>query len=473
MSTFVTKKHISRRTVLKGMGVTVALPVLDAMVPASTVHAEAAAASKTRLVAIEQVHGAAGSSVFGEKKNLWTPVAAGREFDLSPTSMLPLDSWREQITIVSNTDCKNADAFSLSETGGDHFRASAVFLTQAHPKQTEGSDVYCGTSLDQLYAQRYGQDTVIPSMQLSIESVDASGGCLYGYSCVYMDCISWSSPTQPMPMIRDPRAAFDQLFGVGATPKERAANRKADKSILDWITSEVTSLRRELSASDRARLSDYLEDIREIERRIQRVEARNSSGEMREMPEAPIGVPDSFAEHMKLMFDLQAVAFAGDVTRVFSFKLGRDGSARAYPESGVSTGFHPASHHGEKEEKIFDFAKINQYHVSLIPYFLEKLKNTPDGNSNLLENSLIIYGSPMGNPNVHNHKRCPLFLAGHAGGKLKGNLHLKAADGTPMANVMLSIAHILGMDDMESFGDSTASFDLTTVPPQTTAALKG
>ncbi len=473
MSTFVTKKHISRRTVLKGMGVTVALPVLDAMVPASTVHAEAAAASKTRLVAIEQVHGAAGSSVFGEKKNLWTPVAAGREFDLSPTSMLPLDPWREQITIVSNTDCKNADAFSLSETGGDHFRASAVFLTQAHPKQTEGSDVYCGTSLDQLYAQRYGQDTVIPSMQLSIESVDASGGCLYGYSCVYMDCISWSSPTQPMPMIRDPRAAFDQLFGVGATPKERAANRKADKSILDWITSEVTSLRRELSASDRARLSDYLEDIREIERRIQRVEARNSSGEMREMPEAPIGVPDSFAEHMKLMFDLQAVAFAGDVTRVFSFKLGRDGSARAYPESGVSTGFHPASHHGEKEEKIFDFAKINQYHVSLIPYFLEKLKNTPDGNSNLLENSLIIYGSPMGNPNVHNHKRCPLFLAGHAGGKLKGNLHLKAADGTPMANVMLSIAHILGMDDMESFGDSTASFDLTTVPPQTTAALKG
>ncbi len=303
--------------------------------------------------------------------------------------------------------------------------------------------------------------------------MDASGGCLYGYSCVYMDCISWSSPTQPMPMIRDPRAAFDQLFGVGATPKERAANRKADKSILDWITSEVTSLRRELSASDRARLSDYLEDIREIERRIQRVEARNSSGEMREMPEAPIGVPDSFAEHMKLMFDLQAVAFAGDVTRVFSFKLGRDGSARAYPESGVSTGFHPASHHGEKEEKIFDFAKINQYHVSLIPYFLEKLKNTPDGNSNLLENSLIIYGSPMGNPNVHNHKRCPLFLAGHAGGKLKGNLHLKAADGTPMANVMLSIAHILGMDDMESFGDSTASFDLTTVPPQTTAALKG
>jgi len=473
MSTFVTKKHISRRTVLKGMGVTVALPVLDAMVPASTVHAEAAAASKTRLVAIEQVHGAAGSSVFGEKKNLWTPVAAGREFDLSPTSMLPLDPWREQITIVSNTDCKNADAFSLSETGGDHFRASAVFLTQAHPKQTEGSDVYCGTSLDQLYAQRYGQDTVIPSMQLSIESVDASGGCLYGYSCVYMDCISWSSPTQPMPMIRDPRAAFDQLFGVGATPKERAANRKADKSILDWITSEVTSLRRELSASDRARLSDYLEDIREIERRIQRVEARNSSGEMREMPEAPIGVPDSFAEHMKLMFDLQAVAFAGDVTRVFSFKLGRDGSARAYPERGVSTGFHPASHHGEKEEKIFDFAKINQYHVSLIPYFLEKLKNTPDGNSNLLENSLIIYGSPMGNPNVHNHKRCPLFLAGHAGGKLKGNLHLKAADGTPMANVMLSIAHILGMDDMESFGDSTASFDLTTVPPQTTAALKG
>jgi hypothetical protein len=473
MSNLITKKHLSRRTVLKGMGVTVALPLLDAMAPASTVFAKTAAAPKPRLVAIEQVHGAAGSTTFGASKNMWSPAEVGREFDLSPTSMRPLEPFRDYLTIVSNTDCRNADAFSLSETGGDHFRASAVFLTQAHPKQTEGSDVQCGTSLDQIFAQKYGQDTPIPSMQLTIESVDVSGGCLYGYSCVYMDTISWASPSQPLPMIRDPRAAFDQLFGIGATAAERTANRKTDKSILDWISKDLAALRRDLGASDRARLGNYLDDIREIERRIQKVEAHNSSGEPRDLAEAPVGVPDSFSDHMKLMFDLQAVAFAADVTRVFSFKLGRDGSARAYPESGVTAGFHPASHHGEKEDKIIDFAKINQYHVSLLPYFLEKLKNTPDGESNLLENSMILYGSPMGNPNVHNHKRCPLFVAGHAGGRLKGNLHLRAADGTPMANVMLSMAHMLGLDDMQQFGDSTGTFDLTTVPAGSHAMPKG
>jgi hypothetical protein len=252
-------------------------------------------------------------------------------------------------------------------------------------------------------------------------------------------------------MIRDPRVAFDQLFGVGATPQERAAHRRADRSILDWITAEVNRLTKDLGAADRARLADYLEDVREIERRIQRIEAQNSTG-------------DSFSEHVKLMFDLQALAFASDTTRVFSFKMGRDGSGRSYPESGVATSFHPASHHQEREERVLDFAKINRYHVSMVPYFLEKLKNTPDGESNLLENTLVVYGSPMGNSNVHNHKRCPLFLAGHAGGSLKGNLHLKAADGTPMANVMLTLLHDLGLDDMQSFGDSTGRFDLTSAP---------
>jgi hypothetical protein len=261
-------------------------------------------------------------------------------------------------------------------------------------------------------------------------------------------------------MIRDPRTAFDQLFGVGATPEERARNRRADKSILDWISAEVAKLQKDLGPGDRARLNTYLEDIREIERRIQKVEAYNKSGETRELPGAPVGVPDAFEEHVKLMFDLQALAFASDITRVFSFKMGRDGSARVYPDSGVKTGFHPASHHQDREDRIVDFGKINKYHISMVPYFLEKLKNTPDGDGNLLDNTMIVYGSPMGNSNVHNHKRCPLFVAGHAGGALKGNLHVKAADGTPMANVMLSMLHTLGLDEVKSFGDSTGTFNL-------------
>src|SRR5438034_3131743 len=455
MSSYLTKKHISRRTVLKGMGVTVALPFLDAMVPARTLLAKTAAgasASKTRLLCMEMVHGSAGSTALGIQKNLWAPAKVGSEFDLAPTSLSSLEPFREYVTVVSNTDVRNAEASSLPEIGGDHFRSSAVFLTQSHPKQTQGSDVHAGTSLDQLYAQRFGQDTPIPSMQLSIENVDQAGGCVYGYSCVYTDTISWASPTQPLPMIRDPRAVFDQLFGVGATPEERAANRRADRSILDWITGQVAQLKRELGPGDRARLNEYLDDIRELERRIQKVEAHNSSGEQRQMPEAPIGVPDSFEEHVHLMMDLIALAFASDVTRVFSFKLGRDASSRSYPESGVKTGFHPASHHQEREERIVEYSKINRYHVSMLPYLLEKLKNTRDGDGNLLDNSIIMYGSPMGDSNIHNHKRCPLFFAGHGGGKLKGNIHIKAADGTPMANPLLTVLNGLGIE-MSTFGN--------------------
>jgi Protein of unknown function (DUF1552) len=269
-------------------------------------------------------------------------------------------------------------------------------------------------------------------------------------------------------MIRDPRAVFDQLFGIGATPEARAARRRRDRSILDWVTESTNQLKGTLGATDKARLADYLDDVREIERRIQKVEAQNASGDQRTLPGAPIGVPDSFTDHVKLMFDLQALAFASDLTRVFAFKLGRDASNRVYPESGFKGAFHSASHHQEKEDRILDFAKINKYHVSLVPYFLEKLKNTPDGDgSSVLDNSVIVYGSPMGDSNVHNHKRVPMFIAGHAGGALKGNMHVKAADGTPVANAMLTVAHKLGLD-MPSFGDSTGELDLNAVTPVTT-----
>ena len=467
---FITGKHISRRTMLHGMGAAVGLPLLDAMIPARRLWADTSAAqsaNKTRLVCIEQVHGAAGCNELGASLNLWAPAAVGRDFDLSPTSLRPLEPFKDYLTIVSNTNSTMAEAYQPKEIGGDHFRSSAVFLTQAHPKQTEGSDVYVGPSMDQLYVQRFGQDTPIPSMQLSIEPVDQAGGCAYGYACVYTDTISWASATEPLPMVRDPRAVFELLFGAGGTPEQRAARRRTDRSILDWVMDEMQSLRRNVGPADRIRIDQYAENIREIEQRIQRIETRSRSGEVRELPSAPAGVPDSFGEHVKLMFDLQVLAFAADLTRVFSFKLGRDGSGRVYPESGVSTAFHPASHHGGREERVKEFAKINEYHVSMLPYFMERLQNTMDGDANLLDKTLIVYGSAMADSNLHNHRRCPLFLAGGAGGQLKGGLHIKAEDGTPMANVMLSLMHKLGIRDMESCGDSTGEFWLDVPEPAT------
>jgi hypothetical protein len=461
---FITRKHLDRRTVLKGLGATIALPMLDAMTPARAM----AATRKVRLIAMEMVHGSAGATAFGLTRHLWSPAATGTGFDLSATALSPLEPWRDYLTIVSNTDVRNAEAFVPPEIGGDHFRSAAVFLTQSHPKQTQGSDLRAGISLDQLYAQKFGQETPIPSMQLCVENVDQAGGCFYGYSCAYTDSISWATPEEPLPMIRDPRAVFDQLFGIGATPEARAARRRRDRSILDWVTQSSRDLKRTLGAADQARLTDYLDDVREIERRIQKVEAQNASGEARSLPGAPIGVPDSYDEHVKLMFDMQVVAFASDVTRIVAFKLSRDVSNRVYPETGVNTGFHIASHHGEREDRILDLAKINRYHVSLVPYLLKKLKETPDGDSNMLENSLVLYGSPMGNSNVHNHKRCPLFFAGHAGGALKGNLHIKAADGTPMANAMLGALRLAGLD-IETFGDSNGVMDLNKAPEATVA----
>jgi hypothetical protein len=447
---------LDRRTFLRGMGATVALPYLEAMQPLTrAARATAAAADPTRMLFFEMVHGAAGCSPYGMAEHLWAPKSVGSGFDLSATSLAPLDPWRKYLTIISNTDVRMAEAYKAEEIGGDHFRSSAVFLTQAHPTQTEGSDIYAGTSIDQLYAQRYGQGTPIPSMQLCIEPLDRAGGCAYGYSCMYTDSISWASPTDPLPMIRDPRVAFEQLFGVGGTAAERAARTKSTGSVLDWITARVGQLQRELGASDRQRMEQYLDNIREIERRIQKVEQRNSSGEVRELAGAPTGVPDSFDEHVKIMFDLQVLALQSDMTRVFSFKMGRDASSRVYPESGVAAGFHPSSHHGNNPARVREFAQINRYHVGLLPYLLQKLHTTMDGDTPLLAKTAIVYGSPMSDSNTHNHRRAPLLLLSGAHDKFGGNVHLKAPDGTPMANAMLTMMHRLGMDDVQSFGDST------------------
>ena len=459
----ITGKQLPRRMFLRAAGATVALPFLESMLPVRGSRAAAAAPDRPRLVCIEEVHGLAGcNATWGAPKHLFAPETTGRDFTLvADNPLTTLADYREYLTIVSNTDVRNAEAFSLPEIGGDHFRSSAVFLTQSHPKQTQGSDLWAGTSLDQIYAKRYGQSTPLPSMQFCIENLDQAGGCTYNYSCAYTDSISWASPSEPLPMIRDPRVAFEMLFGQGSTADERAARMATRRSILDWIGGEVERVRRQVGSGDRVRLDRYMDNVREIERRIEGVEAHNKSGEQRAMPEAPAGVPDSFSEHMKLLFDLQVLALQADMTRVISFKTGRDAQNRVSPESGSSQPFHPASHHGNREDRVMEFNKITKYRVGQLAYFLDKMKNTSDGDASLLDKTLIIWGSPMADPNIHNHRRCPLMLLGHANGMLKGNMHLKAADGTPMANVMLTLMHQLGLEEVKTFGDSTGEFSLS------------
>ena len=370
-----------------------------------------------------------------------------------------LEPWREHFTIISNTDARMAEAYAPAEVGGDHFRSSAVFLTQAHPKQTQGSDLHVGTSMDQLHAQRFGQQSLLPSLQLCIEPNDKGGGCDYNYSCAYTDSISWKSPSEPLPAIRNPRTAFDLLFGAGGSAEERAARRKTHSSILDWVADEVSAMNANLGAVDQQRIDRYLTNVREIERRIQMVEASNSSGEERELPGAPAGVPDSYSEHVRLMFDLQVLAFQTDMTRIVSLKTGRDASNRTFPESGSDRAFHPASHHGGREDGVLEFNKICQYRVSQLAYFVERLADTTDGDGSLLDQSLVLWGSPMGDANLHNHRRCPLVLFGRANGRHVGGAHLKAPEGTPMANAMLTVLNWLG-HDAESFGDSTGELTI-------------
>jgi hypothetical protein len=465
---FITGKQLPRRTFLRGaMGATVALPFLDAMVAARGLGAPAA--ERTRFLAIEEVHGLPGCNKWGASKFLFAPEQVGHDFTIVNDSALKsLEPYRQHLTIVSNTDARMAEAFTAPEIGGDHFRSSAVFLTHAHPKQTQGSDIWAGTSFDQLYAQQIGKETPMPSMQFCIENLDQAGGCTYNYSCAYTDSISWASPNEPLPMIRDPRVAFDMLFGAGSSKEDRAARRVSRRSILDWIQGEVSTVQKELGTTDRARLDRYLTYVREIERRIQAIEARNTSGEERALPDAPAGVPDSFSEHMRLMLDLQVLAFQSDMTRIVTFKIGRDAQNRVFPESGSLQPFHPSSHHGDREERIMEFNKICKYRVQQVTYLIDRLKESSEGDKNLLDKTLVVWGSPMADANVHNHRRCPMFLLGHANGALKGNLHIKAADGTPMANAFLSMGNILGME-MTQFGDSTGALSLNQVGPTTVA----
>jgi hypothetical protein len=459
---FLTGKHLSRRSFVHGMGASVALPFLDAMVPAGRAWRDVTRQSQfTRLLCIEESMGCAGGSDWGDVRNLFAPAGVGRDFEFSADSQLkPLEAYREYLTIVSNTDCRMAEPYRAEEIGGDHDRSTAVFLTQAHPKQTQGSDIFLGTSLDQLHARRAGAGTALPSLEMCIEGIDRGGGCAYNYHCAYTTSLAWASPSQPLPAIREPRAVFERLFGAGDTEVDRAARRRTNSSVLDWIVEEVARLRTSLGAVDRVAMDEYLAYVRELERRIQLVEQRNASGEEREMPEAPSGIPDSFEEHMQLMFDLQVLAFQTDMTRVITFKTGFDQSNRTFPDSGTTKSIHGASHHGNVPTDIMDFNRINTYRTRQLTYLLERMKSTMDGDASLLDKTAIVWGSPMGDPNLHNHRRCPLLLMGKANGALEGNLHIRAPKGTPMANAFVSLMQGIG-HDMRSFGDSTGTLALT------------
>jgi hypothetical protein len=440
---FITKKHIARRSFLRGAGVALALPFLDSMVPAQTPLSKTAANPKTRFTGIFVPHGAA--------PGYWVPKTTDPGFEY-PMIWKPLEPFRDQTVIMSGLWSKSAEP-PPGVTGADHWVASA-FMCANKPKKTDGADILDGTTIDQLIAQKIGQETLVPSLQFALEDPGAnSSNCGEGYSCAYTNSISWSSPTQPLPMELDPQVVFERLFGSGGSQEERAARREQDRSILDSVSQSLTRFKKDLNASDKARLDEYETDIREIERRLEL--AKKSSG--RANPEgfvAPAGIPESFDEHVKLHFDLQALAFRGDMTRVSTVLYARDLTARTYPESGVTTGFHGASHHAENPQNIERYSHINQYHVKCLAYFVDKLKKTNDGDGTLLDHTLILYGTNMGDSNQHLHYDVPHILVGGAGGQLKGNRHLAFPSKTvTTGNLLLSVLSMYGIHQ-DSIGDS-------------------
>jgi len=438
---FITKKHIPRRTFLRGAGTMLALPLLDAMVPARTLLAQTAANPRTRFTGIFVPHGMA--------PGYWVPAKQGAGFEF-PMILSPLEPFRDRTVVLSGLWSKSAEP-PPGVTGADHWVAAA-YLCADKPKKTAGADIYDGTTIDQLIAEKIGQETLLPSIQLGVEDPGAnSSNCGEGYSCAYTNSISWSTPTKPLPMEINPQVVFERLFGDGGTAEERAARRQQDRSILDSITKTLARFKVRIGAEDRVRVDEYLNDVREIERRLQ-IAAKAST----EVPTAtPYGVPESFDEHIKLQFDLLALAFRADITRVSTLLYARDLTARVYPESGTTISFHGGSHHAEDPKRIAEYAKLNRYHVAMLAYFIDKLRSTADGDGTLLDHSLILYGSNMGDSNQHLHYDVPHLLLGGASGKLKGGRHLAFPTKTvTTGNLLLSILDVFGVAQ-DRIGDST------------------
>jgi hypothetical protein len=441
---FVTKKHIARRTFLRGAGVTLALPLLDSMVPAFTVLAQSGAAPRLRLGFCFMPHGAVMAN--------WTPTAEGA-LELSPI-LAPLEPYKNNVVVLSNLAHAMAGPQGPGDNGGDHTRCPAVFLNGVHPKRTDGADIRAGVTIDQIAAEKIGQDTLLPSLELAIEDYSGLvGSCDVGFSCTYMNTISWRTPTAPMPMEINPRVVFDRMFGDGATAEERRRRIETQRSILDAVTDQVRRLQGGLGSSDRNRVAEYLDTVREIERRISLSEKQASQN--LDVPASPRGVPDDFVEHTKLMFDLMTIAYQANITRITTFMMAREVSYRTFPMLSISEAFHPASHHQNNPERLAQLTRIQAFHVGLWSYWLEKLRTTPDGDGSLLDHSLILYGGSMSNSNVHNHAPLPIVVAGGANGTMKGGRHLKYAENTPMANLLLTILDKAGVHQ-DSVGDSTA-----------------
>ena len=438
---FISRLSLPRRTFLRGVGATMALPFLDSMVPALTAQRKTAATPTPRLGLVYIPHGVIMDD--------WTPKAAGADFECSPI-LKPLEPFRRSLTVVSNL------AAPLQNTGS-HAAAAGSWITGLAPKRTDGPDFRAGTTIDQLVAKRIGQETTFPSLEVATEDFTGLvGACDPGYSCAYMNTLVWQTPTTPLPMQINPRVVFERMFGGGATRDERLARMRTDRSILDLVKADLADLAGGLGPADRQRLDEYLDHVREVERRIQATEKQAET--QLSIPTAPVGVPESFEEHVGLMFDLLALAYQADLTRVFTFMMAREVSQRTYPQIGITEPHHSISHHANRPEKIAGHAKLNAYHVSLLAKFLDRLRTTPDGDGSLLDHALIVYGSGMSNGNQHTPYPLPMATVGSAGTIQRGR-HIVAPEQTPSANFLLTLAQQYGVE-MDSFGASTGRLEL-------------
>ena len=443
----LTKKALPRRTFLRGMGAAVALPLLDAMVPAATALANTPGSPIRRLGYVYIPMGMNAAS--------WMPAGEGRLTELSP-SLASLAPFVDHLTVLTNLELRNAN------TTGNHASSNCAFLSCMKAKRTESSDYELGTTVDQIAARHIGQDTPIPSLELGTDLIAQVGNCDNGYACVYQNSLSWSSPTTPLPTEADPRVVFERLFGDGGSPEERRAELRKNASILDWVLDDMSGMRRRLGTLDRQKLNQYLDAIREVERRIQRAEQQSAESPLPEL-ERPSRVPESWEEHVKLMFDLQVLALRADLTRVVTFQMARESSTRTYPQIGVPEPHHPVSHHTNDPEKLAKLAKINAYHVSLFAYLLEQLRATEDGDGTLLDHSTYLLGSGMGNPDVHDHQNLPIVVARGGAGQVRGGWHIRHRELTPLANLHLTLLDHVGVR-LDRFVDSTGRAGLAGEP---------
>jgi hypothetical protein len=435
---FLTRKHLPRRTFLRGMGVTMALPLLDSMLPAQTPLSKTAANPMPRMGFVYVPHGAI--------MDKWTPATEGSGFEFTPI-LKPLEPFRERVNIVTGLGHRAADSTAV------HSLSPTTWLSGVRPKPTQGVDAFAGVTADQIAAQHIGQDTVLPSLELATEDhAGLIGACDRDYGCIYMNTLSWRTPTTPLPMEINPRKVFERMFGQGGNA---AARVQEDRSILDEITQEAADLQRSLGSKDRGTVNDYLDSVREMERRIQMVSKEQGGVELA-LPEAPAGIPFSFEQHINLMYDLLALSYQANVTRVFTYMVAREVSNRTYPQIGVPDGHHATSHHQNRPDKIEKLVKIQNYHMSLFARFVDKLQSTPDGDGSLLDHSILLYGSNMSNSNAHNHFPLPNLVVGGGAGRIQGGRHLKYEDHTPMSNLLLTLLHKADVP-IESLGDSTST----------------